>query len=536
VVENCTIHVIFDKGTAYYNSVLQFINCDSPSWSGFTKTDVNSRLTVKVGVSFKVTYAGVGYPVKGADVELATLDGNKVYQQVTGDDGTSPVRLITIFEHLNGRPHKVYNPFDATATLGFNYDEKEEIKLGPNHLIEMSFTDDTAPELNVQVPTQNSFYQDPEVQFKGRLSDLHSGIARFFYTVDGGENKSLPVEDPWAVMVVLPEGELTLVFTAVDILGNEVNVTRTITIDMTPPVPTDLDPPLGTLTRKYQLLLNGTTEPGATLTVQGNDWEVGPDGSFSGHITLGDEQGEQTVDLTLTDAAGNEGTFQYTVIVDRIKPELTVDTTPDHRDFPFLNESRVRVFGETEPNATIKVHINSEEVAEVMADDLGSWSVDIDLVLGENDLLVDAWDVAGNRKSFEIIDFFYDTTPTEITLLVPVDGDVFKYKETTIYVKVRTEPDAVIWVNDEEEKVQPGHGEVEFPEVDLPNEGNNTITVYSRDKAGNLATMSIVVVREEKKDGTENNTDGFPVWLLIVALAIVAVVAIVAQRMMSGRR
>ncbi|MCK5253215.1 MAG: hypothetical protein KAQ96_09700 [Thermoplasmata archaeon] len=154
----------------------------------------------------------------------------------------------------------------------------------------------------------------------------------------------------------------------------------------------------------------------------------------------------------------------------------------------------------------------------------------IQLMLGENDLLVDAWDPAGNRASVEIIDFLYDVTPPEITLLEPMDGAEYKNAVKTIYVKVRTEPEAVVWVNDETEQVQPVHGEVEFPEVDILFEGNNTITVYARDQAGNLATVSIMVVRNEKKDNNGGPTEVIPVWLIILVLAIVVVVALVVHR------
>jgi hypothetical protein len=170
-----------------------------------------------------------------------------------------------------------------------------------------------------------------------------------------------------------------------------------------------------------------------------------------------------------------------------------------------------------------------------VADDRGKWSITVDLELGENDLVVDAWDLAGNRASKEVIDFLYDVTPPEITLLIPEDGTLYKNKVAFILVKVRTEPDAVVWVNDEEEQIQPGHGEVEFPEVDLPFEGNNTITIYARDRAGNTETLEIVVVRDVKRQDGGGDTEGFPVWLVVMALIIVAVVALVFQLTVRGR-
>jgi hypothetical protein len=402
-------------------------------------------------------------------------------------------------------------------------------------MVQVDFVDDVAPELIVQLPPDGASYKSSEVQFRGRVDDLNSGISTFHYTIDGGEAHPLPIQDPWQTLVSLPEGELTIRFTAVDLVGNEAVVARSVSIDFTPPTATDLDPAPGTVTRAFQLLVNGTTERNATMKVQGVDWPVGPDGEFSGYITLEDTEGEQRVRFTFIDVAGNEGHYLYIVVVDRTPPPLSVETDPDHRDFPFINRSDVLVFGDSEKGATVKVQINSQLVNETVADDLGKWSVGVQLVLGENDLLIDAWDQAGNRASVEIIDFWYDVTPPEITLLEPSDGTVYKHKIDAILVEVRTEPDAVVWVNDETEQVQPAHGEVEFPEVDIPFEGNNTITIYVRDQAGNLATMSITVVRERKKDDNGGSTDGFPVWLVVMALAIVVVVAMVLRRFVLDR-
>lgn len=531
LVRNSTVMVLGDRGHALYDSELAFVDCTATEWSGWTSTDSNSHLTVKMSVHFRVSYAGADYPVEGADVELTTKSGSKVYQQVTDSDGLSPVRLILVYEHHRGNQPVIHGPFTATASAGFDHEEVRDMALTPDHLISISFVDDEAPDLTVQLPVDGSFHNTRDVEFKGRVNDMSSGIATFHYSVNGGENVTLPIKDPWQVMVSLPEGDLLIEFVAIDLLGNQVTEIRSISIDITPPTVHWIDPSPGNVTRAYQQLVVGRTEPGATLEVQGTEWEVAANGTFTGYLTLGDAEGEETVDLLLTDPAGNEGTYEYTLVIDRTPPALTVETDPDHRDYPFINRSDIMVFGTAEPGATVKVHINSLEVGSAEADELGQWSIAVELVLGENDLLVDAWDEAGNRETVEIIDFLYDVTPPEITLLQPLDGTVVKNKVRTILVEVRTEPEAVVWVNDETEQVQPSHGEVEFPEVDLPFEGNNTVTIYVRDQAGNLATMSIVVVREEKKDNNTGETDGFPVWLVVLAISIAVMALLVVQRL-----
>ena len=265
VVENSTVKTLDGRGYAKYNSNLHFINCESLGWSAFTDTDANSHLTVRHSVHFKVVYDGADYPVNGADVELIDMLEEKLYQQVTGSDGLSPVRLVTVFEHHNGQDPVSHQPFSAIASAGYNYEEIMDIRLGPDHIIEVAFLDDVSPDLTVQLPLDGKSYKVSAVEFRGWLKDLNSGISAFYYTVNGGKNNSLPIQDVWQAMVNLSEGELIIDFVAVDLVGNVAVVTRSVSIDFTPPGVIDLDPASGLVTRAFQLQVNGTTEVGATL-------------------------------------------------------------------------------------------------------------------------------------------------------------------------------------------------------------------------------------------------------------------------------
>lgn len=535
IVGNSTIRSLYKQGKAVFGSDLHLIDCTIGNLMGLTETDLNSHLIVKNSVHFHVVYAGVNYPVESASVELTDSTAEKAYQQVTGSDGTSPTRLILVFEQHNGQPPKPRYPFHAEASSGFNFEELYDLTIEPNQVIEIEFVDEEPPDLSVLAPTQDSLYNSSEVEFRGRLSDLHSGISNFFYTLDGGEPLPLPIEDPWQVSVNLPEGQMALVFVAVDLVGNTIQVPRTVTVDTISPMIISIEPPDGSTTREYSLLVNGETEPGNTLTVDGEPMDVQPDGSFSGFISLGDNEGEQVTSFHLVDAAGNAGTYYYTLLVDRTPPALVVETDPDYRDFPYVNNSLIIIFGTTEPGARVVVTINTIMANETFADDLGDWSVDVHLDLGENDMIVDAYDEAGNRNSVEIIDFLYDIEPPDITILLPENGTIFK--QAWVLVKVRSEEGAVVWVNDEDEQVQPAHGEITFSEVPLAVVGENALVVYARDRAGNVETMTVYVIREAKVTNGGGEDTVFPVWLIavIIAGAIAAVLVVVYMRLMSKR-
>ncbi len=534
-VGNSTIKSLYNQGRAAFGSNLQFIDCISGNYHGYTETDLNSHLLVKNSVHFHVVYAGVNYPVESASVELTDSTDEKAYQQVTGSDGYSPKRLVMVFEQHNLQPPTLRYPFFAEASSGFNFEEMYDLMIGPNEVIEVEFVDDEPPDLNVIAPANASLYNSSEVEFRGRLSDLHSGISTFFYTVDGAGATSLPIQDPWQVVVNLPEGQMELMFVAVDLVGNTIQVPRTVTVDTLPPRIISIEPPDGSTTREFSLLVSGETEPGNTLTVDDEPMDVQPDGSFSGYISLGDDEGEQVTPFHLTDAAGNTATYHYTVVVDRTPPDLVVNTDPDYRDFPYVNDSLIIVFGTSEPGARVVVTINTNLANETFADDLGDWSVDVHLDFGENDMIVDAYDEAGNRNSVEIIDFFYDIVAPEITIVLPENGTIVK--QAWILVKVRSEEGALVWVNDEDPQIQPAHGEVTFSEVPLSNVGENILVVYARDRAGNENTATVIVVREAKATNGENGDTAFPIWLIavIVAGVIAAVLVVLYMRLMSKR-
>jgi len=532
-VENSTLISLSMQGRALFRSTLHFIDCSSGGYNGRTGTDLNSHLLVKNSVHFHVVYAVVDYPVESVSVELTDSQGEKAYQQVTDTNGISPTLKILVFEHHNGQLPTPRSPFHAEASSGFNFEELDDLDIGPNEVIEIEFMDDEAPDITVLSPAPNSLFNTSVVELRGRLSDLHSGISNFYYTVDGVEPLPLPIEDPWQVLVNLREGQLELVFVAVDLVGNTEKVPLTVTVDTTLPSIISIDPPEGSVTREFTLLVTGETEPGTRITVEGELLEVQPDGTFSGYVTLGDDEGEQVTFLHMVDAAGNGATHEYTLLVDRTFPDLIVNTDPDYRDFPYVNDSLIKVFGTTEPEARVVVTINSKLANETFADDLGDWSMDISMDLGENDMLVDAYDEAGNRNSVEIIDFLYDIVSPEIVILLPENGTVVK--KPWILVKVRSEEGALVWVNEQEGQIHPSHGEVTFEKVPLPNVGENALVVYSRDRAGNENSETVYVVRQEDVTNGGGGDNGFPYWILgvVVGGIVAALVAVMFLRSRS---
>jgi hypothetical protein len=429
-------------------------------------------------------------------------------------------------------------PFSIEATHGI-YERKtvDGFDPGPNTLYTITFVDDLPPGLTVTSPLERAKYNTTGVLLKGSASDTGSGLGKLFYTVNGGPEEPLPAAANWEARVVLPEGQLLLKFTAQDRLGNQANVTRSITVDITPPTIFNITPQNGSRTRAFQLLVTGYTEPNAKVSAQDTDFTVEANGSFAGNVNLGDEEGQQVVSLRLVDSVGNAGTFDLVLIVDRTPPVLTVETNPDYRDFPILNRSDIVFFGTSEPGARIEIRRDGTLVGSGTVNSSGNWRMTVRLVIGENPLVVDAFDAAGNREDFEIISFLYDVTAPEITVVSPQSGFTTRSEETTL--KLRTEPDALIWVRVNGRNMtgitMPAHGEYE-PKVAL-SIGNNTVVVLSRDPAGNENSTTLLIVREaEPKDHVGPGGLDMGVVAIVVAVLLVVVLLVGLLLWMRSRK
>jgi len=541
-VSNSSVGTFASVARSQYQSTVVLLDCTLfAQWQFKLTADSTSSILVRESCTFRVVYKG-NIPIESALVKVMDVDGIELTRKATNESGLTPIVQLEVFRLIgNAGSGDSRAPFSIEATHGI-YERKtvSGFDPGPNTLYTITFVDDLPPGLTVTSPLDRAKYNTTDVLLKGTASDTGSGLGRLFYRVDDGPEVPLPVSASWEARVVLPEGQLFLSFTAEDRLGNMANVTRRITVDVTPPTIYNVTPRNGSRTRAFQLLVSGYTEPNARVYAQDTELTVAANGSFAGNVNLGDEEGQQVIALRLVDSVGNEGTYDLVLIVDREPPPLTVETNPDYRDYPILNRSDIVFFGTSEPGARIEVRRDSTLVGSGLVNSSGNWRMTVWLVVGENPLVVDAFDEAGNREDFEIISFLYDVTAPEITVVSPQSGFTTRSEETTL--KLRTEPDAYIWVRingrDMTGFTMPLHGEYE-PKVPL-SVGNNTVVVLSRDPAGNENSTTLIIVREaEPKDHVGPGGLDMRVLAIVVAVALV-VVLIVAfllwKRSRKGRQ
>ncbi|HCK6544087.1 TPA: BapA prefix-like domain-containing protein [Salmonella enterica subsp. enterica serovar Typhi str. CT18] len=201
----------------------------------------------------------------------------------------------------------------------------------------------------------------------------------------------------------------------------------------------------GQSTDDRQPILNGTGEPGATITIFDNGTplgtaQVGENGSWTFPVPRNLSEGSHNLTVSATDPAGNTSAVSapWTIVVDITPPaipvltsvvddqpgitgnlvsgQLTNDATPTlngRGEAGATNETRPTLSGTGEAGTTISIYNGSALVGTAQVQANGSWSFTPSTSLGAGvwNLTATATDAAGNTSAAsEIRSFTIDTT------------------------------------------------------------------------------------------------------------------------------
>ena len=232
----------------------------------------------------------------------------------------------------------------------------------------------------------NGYYKTHPVVSIAIIGGSSAGLS-VFYRINGG------AETPYVSPIQVPDGNITVVYYARDILGNQENPnTLSFKVKTTLPQITILSPTEGSSGRVQNVTLTGRTEAGAILTVAGATVPISAQGEFQTQVTLKD--GQQSIMFTAIDMAGNVGQAQLKVTLDTTPPALTI-TKPIMYSIVLTNVCEVS--GKTEPGATVSV---ARTAVSVNAD--GTFSRNVMLKEGENLIETTATDAVGNQHKTAI--------------------------------------------------------------------------------------------------------------------------------------
>lgn len=173
------------------------------------------------------------------------------------------------------------------------------------------------------------------------------------------------------------------------------------------------------------------------------------------------------------------------------------DTTPPFPPIlnPILeatNSAQLKVDGYAEPESTLNLFLNDEQIEEVLVARDGAFSFsDITLKDGANAIYAVAKDQGGNLSNqSESQTIVYKKTGPKLEIESPHDGQTYGRNQDEIIVKGKTDPDASIRLNDRFVS-RKDDGSFEYPLI--LQEGETTLTIIARDQAGNETKTELKV-------------------------------------------
>lgn len=153
-------------------------------------------------------------------------------------------------------------------------------------------------------------------------------------------------------------------------------------------------------------------------------------------------------------------------------------------DFSATNSAQIKIEGYGEPESSLSLLVNGEQVKNILLPADGSFSFnDIPLQEGENTLLATVTDTAGNESvpSRELHVEYKKGSP-KLEINEPEDNQTFAKSQQEIQIKGITDPGVDVRINDRFVAVK-DDGSFTFT-VKLQ-DGENTLIIIARDSAGN---------------------------------------------------
>ncbi|MEW5760417.1 MAG: right-handed parallel beta-helix repeat-containing protein, partial [Candidatus Thermoplasmatota archaeon] len=326
------------------------------------------------------------------------------------------------------------------------------------------------PFFYVSFPPDNYITSNPTIRV--------TGIADMGLAVTINDESVTLYERSFSKYIDLYEGNNIIKVEARDIVGNVKSESRVVILDTIKPFIQVSFPPDNYETNKNIIRVEGVTEEGAELTINGESVET-LRGSFSKDIVL--RVGPNAINFEAIDKAENQNSTLINVKYDNVPPDLSVFTPHQNA---LLNRTDVRVTGTTEENALLT--INDKKI-DVRA---GRFDTSIELIEGNNTIVITASDTAGNKNTI-IRNVYVDTAAPVLVVVEPMHGEITN--KLTIQVSGTTEVGAKVYIGGSEIPVVNG---TFYTNVSLLDNTLNNITVTAEDIVKNSKT----VTREVKVD------------------------------------
>ena len=417
-----------------------------------------------------------------AAVLLNDSVGTTTHTLETDADGSVNITVIDFtVKWSNTMGH---NPYKVDARLNGTVDRLQtwvDSNMVGNDSIVLTLIDYSMPNVSITSPTNGTVLGDGHVRISGTATDNGSGLSSVVVSNGTGGWVLANGLANWSADLVLAEGAHAIKARALDIANSSAEAVVTITVDLTKPFITVLEP-AGPYVNTTRFDVTGLVEPGSTVTVAGVNATVF-NGTFSAGMELAD--GDYHLLLRASDQVGNSNETLWHVIVDTVPPVLICDAA----GYMFVNSMVVTFTGRTDG-------------ARMWANDLEGtidggnmmFSVDVLLANGPNEVTLVAVDPAGNRAmlTFPVT---VDLDPPVIKVTSP-RGSVITYTNVSMLDLEGTVTGAMELLFNGDPIKFDGRGGFVVPFV--LSEGRNELDLMARDIAGNSAFWSLVMMLDTR--------------------------------------
>ena len=458
----------------------------NPELDNIVVTPTNPSITFVAGAPPTQQFRATGNYSDGATVDLTTA--------VTWDSSNDGVATIGAGTGL------VTTTGNGTTTMTATHAASS--KSGNTTLTVRP--DTVAPVVTLTSPTKGMILSDKTLTVSGSVDDAN--VVTLVAIIDGDTASPvnlLPLgSNTFSQGILLNTGSNSVLVRAVDGSGNT-GTSRTVTVEVNPnkPAIAVTSPRGGTLTNNSAVTIAGTIANAETATLilngQRSTIEI-TGGAFSVAKTLTEGTNVIVVNAYTTDHEGDDdylgtsGVIEVTL--DTLPPAVSIDRPTSGSS---VNTAGVVVTGRIDdPGVTSALLILNGAAPRQIPVVGGTFSQNITLVPGVNNILVIATDAAGNTSpstSPTTVDF--DNTKPRVTITSPTNRAVVKVAGQTVTGTVEDPSitQATLLVNGVGSTVSVAPNGSFSKTVQLQ-EGANTIEVTATDAAMNTGTSGAITV------------------------------------------
>jgi len=422
-----------------------------------------------------------------ADVEFADTNATVMETLTTDANGFAAADVIAITVNETDTNYRNYYNISATSNgmSGLTNLNISDNKIGAEAIV-IEIDDTSKPFVNITSPMDNLLTNGSTLDITGSVSDIGAGIEKVQFRF-GTTGAWRDITDIQAGIyrvtgVDLAEDDQDYYVSVTDFAGNVVTAKHNITVDWTAP-PLTVTEPAGLYVTSGTFYLNGTTEDGVDVTVDGMP-ATNTAGDFGIQLTLAD--GTYNISVEAVDAAGNVARTTKVLIVDTVPPKLTCDI----KDGKWTNQTSFVLTGTTDG-----VSVNMSGTLATLDTVAKTWKRTVTLTEGANKFTIVAKDLAGNKNT-TMVTINLDTKKPVISVTSPTGTMPYMTNKANMTITGKVTDATKLWVGGQALTIGTGGN---FSTTVILTEGSNKVTIKAeREYSGDIVADSFFDVFIER--------------------------------------